>query len=260
MRIKPLPKQGNKVQFVLEDATPAFANSMRRIMINKVPTMAIEDVEFKENSSILYDEIIAHRLGLLVLKTDLKSYNLPEKCSCKGEGCAKCQAKFALKAKGPKMVYASDLKGKDPHIVPIYPKTPIVKLLEGQSLQLVATAQLGIGKEHAKWAPGLVWYRNDAEVSVNNNSPKFEQFKDKYPLQIFDKSGKIDKRLIIEHNLIDACDGVCEDVVKVTYDRSRFIFTIEPWGQISPRDIIKKADEVLQETLDEFIEKINKIK
>ncbi len=60
-------------------------------MTEEVPTMAIEDVEFRKNNSILYDEIIAHRLGLVPLKTDLKSYNLPEKCKCKGEGCARFQ-------------------------------------------------------------------------------------------------------------------------------------------------------------------------
>src|SRR3989338_5724411 len=123
-------KEEGKISFIIKDTTPAFANTLRRIMIEEVPTMAIEDVEFSKNNSILYDEMVAHRLGLVPLKTDLKSYNLPEKCKCNGEGCARCQLKFELKAiKGAGTVYASELKSKDPAVKPFYPKMPIVKLL-----------------------------------------------------------------------------------------------------------------------------------
>ena len=65
-------------------------------MIDEVPTMAIEDVEFRKNNSILYDEMLAHRLGLVVLKTDLKSYDLLEECTCKGKGCNLVSAAIKL--------------------------------------------------------------------------------------------------------------------------------------------------------------------
>src|SRR3990167_7411824 len=91
-------KEQGKLSFILKDSDPIFANTLRRLMIDEVPTMAIEEVEFSKNNSILYDEIVAHRLGLIPLKTDMKSYNLPEKCKCKGEGCARCQLKLTLKA------------------------------------------------------------------------------------------------------------------------------------------------------------------
>ena len=71
-------KEQGKLSFILRDSNPVFANTLRRLMIDEVPTMAIDDVEFSKNNSILYDEMIAHRLGLIPLKTDLKSYNLPE--------------------------------------------------------------------------------------------------------------------------------------------------------------------------------------
>ena len=57
-------KEEGKLSFIIKDSTPAFANTLRRIMIEEVPTMAIEEIEFRKNNSILYDEIIAHRLGL----------------------------------------------------------------------------------------------------------------------------------------------------------------------------------------------------
>jgi DNA-directed RNA polymerase subunit D len=84
-------KKNGTVTFLLKKTTPAFANALRRVIIDYVPTMAIEDIEFSKNSSILYDEIIAHRLGLTPIKTDLKSYNLISDCKCKGETKAKMQ-------------------------------------------------------------------------------------------------------------------------------------------------------------------------
>jgi DNA-directed RNA polymerase subunit D len=99
---------------------------------------------------ILYDEMIAHRLGLVPLTTDLKSYNLPQKCTCKGAGCAKCQLKVSLKAKSAGLVLSSEIKTKDPEVKPVFDDIPVVKLLKGQDLELTATAVLGKGKEHAK--------------------------------------------------------------------------------------------------------------
>ena len=80
LNIELLDKSENKCSFILSGTTFPFANALRRIMIEEVPTMSIEEVEFRANTSILYDELIAHRLGLLPLTTDLKSYYLPEKC------------------------------------------------------------------------------------------------------------------------------------------------------------------------------------
>src|SRR3989344_4066327 len=71
-------KKEGKVSFMIKKTSPAFANSLRKYILEKVPAMAIEDVEFRKNGSILYDEMIAHRLGLIPLSTDLKSYNLPQ--------------------------------------------------------------------------------------------------------------------------------------------------------------------------------------
>ena len=109
MEIKMLDKdkKSGRVSFILKNSTPAFANSLRRVILEDVPTMAIEDVEITKNSSLLYDSMIAHRLGLISLTTDLKSYTLPSKCKCEGKGCARCQVTLTLSVKGPGVVYAS---------------------------------------------------------------------------------------------------------------------------------------------------------
>ncbi len=245
-------KKSSKLTFTLRNVDVSFANALRRASIEEVPTMAIEDVEIRRNSSVLYDEIVAHRLGLLPLKTDLKSYVMTKDCKCEGQGCARCQLKFTLKVKGPCIVYAEDLKSDDPKVVPVNPKTPIAKLLKGQKIELEATATLGQGKDHVKWAPGLVYYTYLPTVTVNNSSSKMSEFKDKYPALAFDKSGKIDKNAIIEHNLLDAVDGVCEDIVKVEYDNTGFVFHVESWEQLSCVDIIETAADMLNKKLDEL--------
>ncbi len=247
-------KDKQQLSFVLKCSTPVFANTMRRLIINNVPTMAIHDVEFRKNNSSLYDEVIAHRLGLIPLKTDLASYEVPK--TAEDVEKAQCHVKLTLKAKGPCTVYASDLKSKDPKIAPVYPKMIIVKLLEEQELELEATAVLGFGKDHTKWCPGIAWYTFEPSIKVNNSSKYFDEFKNKYPPQAFDKSGKLDKKLIIENNVVDACIGVCDDILTVEYNKENFLFHIESFGQLHCKEILTTAVEASNKLMDEFEKQI----
>lgn len=161
MKVTNLKKKGERIYFTVTGISTQMANALRRAVISEVPAMAIEEVLFFDNSSILNDEVLAHRLGLMPLKTDLKTYNLTSECTCKGKGCAKCTAILTLDVKGPKTVYAEDLKPKDPEVVPVHPKTPLVKLTENQQIKLEAKAKLGRGSEHIKWQAGLAAYEKN---------------------------------------------------------------------------------------------------
>mgnify|MGYP000524705291 CR=1 FL=1 len=158
MKVKILERGDDWVKFSVEGISPGFANALRRVMMTEVPTMAIEWVDFRKNDSVLPDEIIAHRLGLIPLKFDPKHYKLPKECECKGKGCSKCQVKFVLKKKGPCMVYSGDLKSSAEDVEPVYDNMPIVQLFEDEELEFEAIAQLGIGKEHAKWQAAIASY------------------------------------------------------------------------------------------------------
>ncbi|MFC1454611.1 DNA-directed RNA polymerase subunit D [Candidatus Undinarchaeota archaeon] len=150
MKIKITEKTNDKILFQLEGVSTAFANALRRAMMASVPTYAVENVVFIQNSSVLYDEIIAHRLGLIPLKSDLPGDLLLSK---------KSQIiKFTLDKKGPGTVYSSDLKTKDKVVKPVFDDIPIVLLSDGQMLTFEAEATLGTGKEHAKWQPTTVCY------------------------------------------------------------------------------------------------------
>lgn len=209
-----------------------------------VPVMAIDEVEFTKNSSALYDEIIAHRLGLLVLSTDSKGYVPQDECTCEGEGCAKCSVTLWLKAKGPCTVYAEEIETKDPAVKPVYGKTPIVKLLKGQELEFQATAILGRGKNHAKWSPAHVWHMYKPKLTIKSGKIA-EEWKEKFPPQIF-KDDKISEKQIDTLNLYDAVDGVQEDIIKVEYDDSAFFLFVEPFGQLKAKDILISAVEQLK--------------
>ena len=255
MEIKKLNSEENKVSFILSKSNSAFANTIRRIMMEEVPTLAIEDVHFIKNDSALYDEFVAHRLGLVVLKTDLKSMELKESCSCKDKGCAKCEIKFKLDKEGPGMVYASDIKFNDKSVKAIYPKTPIVNLLKKQSLKIEGIAILGKGKEHMKWSPGLVYYRLYPEIKIEK-CDRLEEVERICPKKVYRVSNK---KLIVD-NLINcdlcmACSEICEDI-KVEGKKDEFIFNIESWGQIEIKEMLNKCIDVFNEKLKDFEDKL----
>jgi len=168
MKVKILGKKKDEIKFSVEDITPGFANALRRVIMSEVPTMAIEWVDFKKNSSVLPDEVLANRLGQVPLTFDRKAYDLPGKCKCEGKKCSRCQVELVLKEKGPCVVYSGDLKCKAKDVKPVFNKIPIVELFEDEELQFEAVAQLGLGKDHAKWQAAVVGYENDGNSFVFN--------------------------------------------------------------------------------------------
>lgn len=251
MEIKVLKKEKDKVVFLISGTVPAFVNGLRRIIVNDVPTMAIEDVNFLTNSSALYDEMLAHRLGLVPMKTDLKSYNLPSECKCKDEGCSLCQLHLKLKKKGPGIVYSEDLKSQDPKVKPVFGKMVIAKLLEGQELELEATAVLGTGKEHMKFSPGLIYYKGVPLISKKESGLK------DIPLKKYGKFETIDESKCDILKAYAKIDAECE---KVEFSSEDFIFIVESWGQLDAKNIINQAVKVFDAKLKKFESGVKKLK
>lgn len=177
MNLKIIKIEDSKIRFNISGIDVSLANALRRIVISEIPTMAIEEITFYENSSILDDEILALRLGLIPLKTDLRTYNPVSECTCKGKGCAKCTAILTLDIKGPGTVYSKELKSTDSEIIPVYDNIPIVKLTEDQGIRLEAKARLGTGKEHMKWQAGLASYELKNNGSFDFFIESYGQFK-----------------------------------------------------------------------------------
>lgn len=256
MKLTKVSKEGLHLVCSISDVTPAFVNALRRFCMDYVPTLAIEDVEIKSNDSIIYDEVIAHRLGLIPLSTDLSSYTLAEE----GEEISAMNSVVLTVSKEESgYVYAKDMQTKDPKVKPVYGDIQITYLTENQSLELIATAVMGIGKNHAKWSPANVYYSYKPTVRVNNKSRLLASVIDKYPLAIVD-NGKINEKAISTPTLIDACDGICDDVVKIEYSDSEFIFHVESFGQLDSKEVVIEAINQFTKQLDTMKKLITELK
>ena len=161
-------KDEQKISLKLKDVPLQYANALRRVCLNGVPVFAIDTVDIIENSSVLPDEGLAHRLGLIPLKTDLSRFNEPSKCDCQSEsGCSNCKVMLVLDSGDSdvtRTVFSNDLSSEDDIVKPISDKIPIVQLAPGQRIKVECYARLGRGTEHAKW--------NSANVSMLTETDK----------------------------------------------------------------------------------------
>lgn len=263
MKLEVISNQGNILTLCLKDSDYVFANTLRRIMTTEVPTLAIQTITFTKNTSALFEEIIAHRLGLIPLKTDLEVYTLPEKCSCKGKGCNKCQSTLTLKAEGPITVHASDLKFQDEKVKPVYGKIPVIKVLKDQELEFEATVSLGLGKSHAKHIPALVFYKGYPKITIDSKLKNEEEALKSCPINVFELKGKkLEIKNLEACHLCNACAEIAEPKgsIKVESSEKDFIFTIESWGQLSPKEIFSQSLKVLDEKLTDFKALLKKVK
>jgi len=67
-----ISKDSEKIAIKLKGVPLQYANALRRVCLNGVPVFAIDTVDIIQNTSVLPDEGLAHRLGLIPLKTDLR--------------------------------------------------------------------------------------------------------------------------------------------------------------------------------------------
>lgn len=259
MKIKIISNKGENLRFVLEGVTPAFANALRRIMISEVPNMTIDSVELQDNTSALFDEIVAHRLGMLPLAFDSDKFNMAGECKCEGKGCPLCQVFFALEKTGPAMVYSSDLKSSNKNVKPTSPDFPIVKLLKEQHLKLEATARLGTGREHAKFQAANASYTYVLSIECSKHDD-VKRIANACPKALLDVKGT--KLLMVDPYKCDECKA-CEEAsggdVKVVGDPTKFVFTVESISGLDPEYIVEKSAQILEEKAKEFREQLKEV-
>ena len=134
-----------KISVKIKGVPLQYANALRRICLNGVPIYAVESIDILENSSVLADEGVAHRVGLIPLKTDLsasKDGNENDKIMLTLDSGVSDETRTIL---------SGEIKSQDDSVIPTSKDIPIVTLAPGQSLKFEAYARLGKGTEHAKW-------------------------------------------------------------------------------------------------------------
>jgi len=240
--MKILNKKDNQITFTAE-IDESLANAIRRY-VDQIPVLAVDEVEISKNDSPLYDETIAHRIGLVPLKM--------EKATSE-----KAVEEITLVAKNEGIVYSGEMKGK---VKPVYDKIPITVLKKGQELEILATARVGKGSQHSKFSPGLMFYRNLIKVKVDKDCPK-EILNACPPGVLGLEAGK---SVVVDENKCDMCEA-CVDMAKKMgkscielTPTGELVITVESFGQLDEKEIFKRAIKILKEDLEEVSKKVSK--
>jgi len=266
-----------------------IANAFRRILIAEVPTMAIETVYIQQNTSIIQDEVLAHRLGLIPIKADPRDFNwisadeeptdqntieftLHIKCSRKKD--AKESYPEHLKYENSR-VYSGDLKWvpygsqeetfKDKPLKPVDDDILIARLRPGQEIELRARCIKGIGKDHAKFSPvATATYRLLPEIRLTNvTGEKAIQLKKKCPMSVFDIEDikGVHTAVVKEPRKCTMCrecirEPGWEKHVQLLRKKNHFIFQIESTKILPPKILFEEAIKVLLAKIERLREEI----
>jgi len=281
IEIKELKK--DSITFLLKNCDTSVANALRRVIISEVPTMAIDLVDIENNSSVLHDEFIAHRLGLIPLTSSkVDKFLYTRDCSCPGH-CPQCSVEFNLSVRCTDDqtldVTSLDLKSRDPDVVPVdamdapdnYGEQEraeagilLVKLRKNQEVKLKAVAKKGVGKEHAKWSPACgVTFQFEPVIHLNETrmleltEEQKQEFAKCCPTKVY-KYDENSQQVEIENIrgctfcqecVLRAVDMGKEDLVQIQVKEDNFLFTVESTGSLPPEEIVLSAFGVLKEKL-----------
>uniref|UniRef100_A0A7S0YLZ4 Plastid-encoded RNA polymerase subunit alpha n=1 Tax=Polytomella parva TaxID=51329 RepID=A0A7S0YLZ4_9CHLO len=277
------------IEFDMIGIDPAIANSLRRILIAEIPTIAIEHVFMVNNTSIIQDEVFAHRLGLVPLKIDPKLLvrRAPEEAAAemntivfKLDVVCKRQGDIVTNDK----VYSSQLKwlpmgsempdetgcrfaSGQAHMFPIEADHPrpvhsdilLAKMRPGQCIQLEAHCTKGCGKEHAKWSPvSTAWYRLHPEV-VKLKEPSAEvaaELVSECPGLFEIVEGQLVVHEARKHEkVLERLRRLLEneavnEAIAYRKRKDHFIFTVESSGILPPAELLKQALQILEAKAD----------
>jgi len=271
-----------QIQFTLEGVDASFSNAIRRVCIAEVPTLAIDLVEVLENSSVLCDEFISHRLGLIpIVSTVAKEMSFPYETTLDEES-GRTEIEFELTAKGSSDqtydVTSGHLTSFDKRVFPVKhasldENNPdptkagilVVKLRKHQEVKLRCTARKGIGKDHAKWSPvATAVFRYEPVIDINRalmdtlNVSEKRSFVESCPGRLLRYDEESDS-VQVEKNAAYSYDGEimkkAEDLgkpglVNIRPNMNKVNFTIETTGALPPEEVVHQGLEILKTKLD----------
>jgi len=283
LRIKVIRREHMEMEFDMIGVDASLASAFRRLLISDVPTMAIEKVHIYNNTSIIQDEVFAHRLGLVPLKVDPRKFEWKPEDS-EDEGTETDTLEFQLKVKckrSPtaaeqeicvdKCVYSKHIKwiprgeqsqlldGQDPG--PVEGDILLNKLLPGHELDIRLYAVKGVGRDHAKFSPvATAFYRLLPSITLKREvrGEAAERLKSCFSPGVIELEG-VERRAVVKNARVDTCSRNVyrhedlRDAVELTKVRDHFIFTVESTGALKPQELFIQAIDLLADKCDVFL-------
>jgi len=259
LKFELLQLEEDRIQFLLSGVSAAFANGIRRACMSEVPVLAIDEISLYDNTSVLFDEQIALRLGEIpLIAEDLDMFSRPEDCQCNGTGCPGCRVDFMLSSEGPGVVNSKDIQFADPGVRPAFDQIPVVILGEGEKLVIEGYATKRVGKDHTKWQAGtLCGYKNlpSIEITGCNGCAKCVEACPRDVLTVED--GRAKATNILKCSLCKLCVDACEaGAIKLTPVLDSFVVTIESSGCILSKELVARAAEEIRVRAEELDAKL----
>jgi len=273
------------MEFDMVGYDPAMVNALRRILLSDIPSMAIEKVHMYQNTSIMQDEVLAHRLGLLPLTADPRLFSYPPTGWAPETGTDKDTLEFSLaikctRSKDTSMQYTnSHVLTKDLKWVPrgeqekwIGTTQPgpaaqdilINKLRPGHEMEIKMFAVKGTGRDHAKFSPvSTAFYRLLPSITitkpvVGEAAIRLQKCFSPGVIELEEGPGGT-KQAAVVNQRIDSCSrnvyryDDLRECVSLDKVKDHFIFTVESDGASKPQDLVSMAWDVLIEKCDHFI-------
>lgn len=257
---KVLERDSLRLRAYIEGAKPSLVNSIRRAVISEVPVFAVDQVIIINNTSSMYDEMLAHRIGLIPLTTPLGEFPKIEECESGLVDPAECTVRLTLQvtAEETRTVYAGDLISEHPGVKPVYPEMPIVKLAKGQSISIEAYARLGRAKEHAKWQAGLATYYYFPKVTIVKDDENCLKICKNVCPKAFGNTLKEIDLYQCTFGKLKTCESLCNGILIVDWDKYKYIMIFESYGNMSINDMLKETFRVLKVKFTTFLESLER--
>ena len=269
-------------QIEFKDVNYSFVNSVRRSLVSMVPCLALHEIDFHmgslgsyvdeesgdereyESISAMFNEIVAHRIGMLPVPTDEKT--IEAFGDSIGDDSKQPDIMYSLHKQGPCTVYSGDLEpvsGDDSLVIP-ETNVPIVKLAEGQAILIYAKAKMGNAQKHTKWqcvvAPRFYQAPTITVSSGKGSKAIFDiigkkDFKKKGKSHVMDNPIKAHAALKKLEQLWN--DKEAKESMEVTSKKDHFIFEFETNGAMKAKLALEQALKALDGHCNEFASAID---
>lgn len=294
-KIKVISLEDSTIEFDMIGIDASIANAFRRILIAEVPTMAIEKVHMYNNTSIVQDEVLAHRLGLIPIKADPRAFEYRQEGDEEGSSEDTLQFQLTVRCtKNPNApkdatepedlyqhhhVYSKDLKWipignqgslySEDSIRPVDPDILIAKLRPGHEIDAKLFCVKGVGRDHAKFSPvATASYRLLPVIEltrevVAEQAERLAKCFSKGVIELKEKNGVVHAK--VSNARRDTCSRNVfrhqdlKDCVKLSRIRDHFIFSIESTGALLPDTLFLESVKVLMGKCRTFLNELETV-